>query len=383
MAARAGGAGEPASETVPPGLLDALVRGLNAAAESHGDLYRPERFRFVPDMPPDLQATFGRALRGGAAVVRNRLLLQAAFRPLVLKADEQRFRSVAVPALARTLHRRTRLDDADFARMNRLLLQAAYPRVFLFDPGARAHLAAFADGLTLTSYRMVFRNRGIYVGYANTLFRTVTATFLVVLFTAIAAFPLARHNLPHRGALIVILLVTMVFSGGIIPSFLLIRSIGLYNSRWVYVIPTLLSAFNIILMKNFFQSLPESLYESAVIDGASEWRVLFQIYLPLSKPVLATIALWTAVAHWNEWYTPLVYIDDPRKQVLQYFLQRVVIDQQTDLIERGLLNPDTRTFTTETIKAATVMVTMLPILCVYPFIQKHFVKGVLLGSVKE
>lgn len=236
---------------------------------------------------------------------------------------------------------------------------------------------------SLTSYEMVFQNPEILVGYRNTLFRTIGGTAGTLLMTALVAYPLSRKELLGRPLFILYLLLTMVFHGGMIPSYLLIRNLGLIDHLAVYILPGLISAFNVIIMKNFFQSLPDSLAESARIDGASEWRILFQIYLPLSKPILATIGLWTAVAHWNSWFDALLYINSDSKQVLQMFLQRVVISNNTELIEKGLLNPDLQQFAPETVKAATVIVTILPILCLYPFLQKYFVKGIMLGSLKD
>lgn len=247
----------------------------------------------------------------------------------------------------------------------------------------RQDLAAYGRGLSLEAYRMVLVNREILVGYGNTLFRTIVGTLLSLLATAMAAYPLSRRNMPFRKRLIFLVMFTMLFSGGLVPSYLVIRSLGLMNSIWVYVIPGLVSAFNILIMKNFFQSIPESLYESAVVDGANDFSILFRIYLPLSKPVLATIGLWTAVAHWNSWFDGLLFITDNDKQVLQVFLRRIVIESSTEMVEKGILNPNILTFTPETIKAATVIVTILPILLIYPFAQKYFVKGTMLGSVKE
>jgi putative aldouronate transport system permease protein len=144
----------------------------------------------------------------------------------------------------------------------------------------------------------------------------------------------------------------------------------------------LTAAFNIIIVKNFFQSIPQSLAESAQIDGASDYYILFKIYMPLSKPVLATITLWTAVTHWNMWFDALLYINSESKLTLQMFLRRIVIEGSTEMIQKGIVNPDMMSFTPETIKAATVVVTILPILLFYPFIQKYFVKGIMLGGVK-
>jgi putative aldouronate transport system permease protein len=269
-------------------------------------------------------------------------------------------------------------------------LTAVYPFIYTLSMSLSTQTEAMRDGLhlyprevSLTSYVMVLGNSEILTGYANTVFRTVVGTIATLFMTCLAAYPLSKKDLPGRSMVTFIILFTMVFSGGLVPTFLLIKNIGLYNSRLVYILPYLLSAFNIIIVKNFFQSIPASLADSARIDGANEFRILRQIYIPLSKPVLATVGLWTAVIHWNMWFDALIYIDDKSKQVMQIYLQRIVIESDTNLAAKGVVNPDFLSFTPETIKSATVVVTILPILLVYPFIQKYFVKGIMLGSVKE
>jgi len=237
--------------------------------------------------------------------------------------------------------------------------------------------------VSLTSYKAVFSNPDILTGYRNTLFRTVVGTLGVLVVTSLMAYPLSRKGLHWRRGWMIFLLITMVFQGGLVPSYLLIRNLGLIDSLLVYILPGLVTGFNVIILKNFFQAVPNSLAESARIDGASEWTILFRIYMPLSKPVLATIGLWTAVAQWNAWIDGLLYINSDSKQVLQIFLQRIVIGNNTELIEKNLVNPAVQEFTPETIKAATVVVTVLPILLLYPFLQKYFLKGAFLGSVKE
>jgi putative aldouronate transport system permease protein len=241
----------------------------------------------------------------------------------------------------------------------------------------------FPREISLASYKMVLTNPDIVRGYVNTLVRTVLGTALTVVACCVAAYPLARKEMPHRALMTFLIVFTMLFSGGMVPGYLLIKKLGLVNTVWALVLPGMLGAFNIVIIKNFFQSLPESLAESARMDGASEWTVLFRIYMPLSKPVLATVALWSAVGHWNAWFDALLYITDDRKQVLQTFLQRIVIESSTQLMELGVTDTSVVQFTTETIKAATIIVTILPIICVYPFVQKYFVKGILLGGVKE
>jgi putative aldouronate transport system permease protein len=269
-------------------------------------------------------------------------------------------------------------------------LLCLYPFIYTLSISLSTASEASRDGfhlyprvISLTSYKMVLSNPDIVRGFVNSLIRTLLGTTLTLLATCIAAYPLARREMPHRSVIIFIIVFTMLFGGGMVPGYLLIKNLGLINTVWVLVVPGMLSAFNIIIVKNFFQSLPESLVESARMDGAGEWRILFQIYLPLSKPVLATVALWTAVGHWNAWFDALLYITDDRKQVLQTFLQRIVIESSTQMMELGITDTSVLQFTNETIKAATIIVTILPIICVYPFVQKYFVKGIMLGGVKE
>ena len=248
---------------------------------------------------------------------------------------------------------------------------------------SRDGLHLFPREISLTSYKMVLSDPNIVNGYINSIIRTVLGTFLTVTASCIAAYPLARREMPHRALITFIIVFTMLFGGGMVPGYLLIKNLGFINTIWALVIPGMLGAFNIIIVKNFFQSLPESLIESARMDGAGEWRILFQIYIPLSKPVLATVALWSAVGHWNAWFDALLYITDDRKQVLQTFLQRIVIESGTQMMELGITDTSVLQFTGETIKAATIIVSILPIICVYPFVQKYFVKGIMLGGVKE
>jgi putative aldouronate transport system permease protein len=271
-----------------------------------------------------------------------------------------------------------------------IALLCLYPFLYTVTISFSTAAEASRDGLHLypreisfTSYKMVLTNPNIVTGYINSIFRTVLGTILTVTASCIAAYPLARREMPHRALITFIIVFTMLFGGGMVPGYLLIKHLGFINTIWALVVPGMLSAFNIIIVKNFFQSLPESLVESARMDGAGEWRILFQIYIPLSKPVLATVALWSAVGHWNAWFDALLFITDDSKQVLQTFLQRIVIESGTQMMELGITDTSVLQFTGETIKAATIIVTILPIICVYPFVQKYFVKGIMLGGVKE
>ncbi|MGG4146685.1 carbohydrate ABC transporter permease [Paenibacillus algorifonticola] len=238
----------------------------------------------------------------------------------------------------------------------------------------------YPKDIDLFSWKQVVSQQKIWWGFGNSAFRTVVGTLLTLVAMSMVAYPLSRKTLPHRSFYTMIILFTMFFSGGLIPSYLLIKELHLMDSRWVYIIPGLVPTFSMLVLRNFFMSIPQEVEESARIDGANDIRVLVTIVLPLSKPVLATLALWTAVGHWNAWFDAVLYISDQSKQVLQFFLREIVI-----------LNADKETFGSTvvgnykyetSIKAATVMFAVLPILIVYPFLQKYFVKGTMIGSLK-
>lgn len=264
-----------------------------------------------------------------------------------------------------------------------------YPFIYIISislstpaEASRGGLHLFPREISLAAYKLVLSDASILMGLGNSTLRMVLGTVLTLVATCLAAYPLARPDMPHRSLLTFLILFTMVFTGGMVPNYLLIQELGLINSRWSLILPAMITAFNVIVVKNFFQAIPESLWESARLDGASEWTILFRIYIPLSGPVLATVALWTMVFHWNSWFDAMLYITDDSKQVLQIFLQRIVVDNATEALESGVSSDQASSFTPETIKAATVVVTLVPIMLVYPFLQRFFTKGIMLGSVK-
>lgn len=231
------------------------------------------------------------------------------------------------------------------------------------------------------AWEKVLMKPDIWMGFGNTVFRTVVGTFLSLLFMCMCAYPLSRKYLPHRKFYTMFIVATMFFSGGLIPSFLLVKSLGMMDSRLVYIIPGLISTFSMLILRNFFMSIPEEIEDSAKIDGANDLRILFGIIIPLSKPVLATLALWGAVGHWNAWFDAVLYIQDESKLVLQTFLRRVVITgEDLSLYSSATPNPDVGY--QDPIRAATIMFTALPILVFYPFLQKYFTKGIMIGSLK-
>ncbi|PYI57379.1 carbohydrate ABC transporter permease [Paenibacillus flagellatus] len=231
------------------------------------------------------------------------------------------------------------------------------------------------------AYEMLL-NRGmiIYNAYKVTLFRVVVGTFLNLLFTATLAYGLSRRALPGRNGLVLIVFLTMIFHGGLIPNYMLIDKLGLKDTLWVLIVPGLISAWNLFIMRNFFMTLPEELEESAIIDGASPAVILRKIVVPLSMPAIATIGLFYAVHHWNDWFGASIYINDQSKLPIQVVMRNILLT--------GLIHDETQVEyirdppPAAALKSAVIIVSTLPILCVYPFIQKYFVKGMMVGSVK-
>lgn len=269
-------------------------------------------------------------------------------------------------------------------------ISCVYPFINVLSISFSTPSAANAYGLklwpketTLEGYRAVFENKYIWIGYGNTIFRTIVGTFLNIVFSVMCAYPLSKRYLPNRNLFTFIFIFTIFFSGGLIPNYLLIKELGLLNSRWALILPILINAYTMIIVRNFFMSLPEEIEESAKIDGANDFRILFSIVLPVSMPIIATIGLWYAVAHWNAWFDALLYISDPNKTVLNTVLRKIVIEGSSQFQSFDTYDPAKQnSVTPDIIKAATIMVATFPILCVYPFIQKYFVKGVMVGSLK-
>jgi putative aldouronate transport system permease protein len=261
-----------------------------------------------------------------------------------------------------------------------------YPFLYLvsqsFGGSVTMGLSLVPANPTISAYGRVFKNPHIYTGFRNTIFRVVLGTALTMLVTIMTAYPLSKKYFPNRSLWTSLIVFTMFFSGGLIPSYLLVRSLGIYNTIWAMVLPGLISTYNMIIMRNFFMNIPSELEESARMDGANDLLILARIIVPVSGPIIATVALWTMVGHWNAWFDCMIYISTTGKQVLQLILRRIVLEGTSQLMELnssiediGMTNPDS-------VKAATIMVATIPILLVYPFLQKYFVKGVMIGSLK-
>ncbi|WP_054024044.1 carbohydrate ABC transporter permease [Bacillus sp. FJAT-28004] len=243
----------------------------------------------------------------------------------------------------------------------------------------RRGIVIIPESFTFVAYKEVFISNGIGQAYKITLFRTIVGTALNVFFTVIAAYPLSKKYLPGRSPFLIFIVFTMMFSGGLIPTYLLVRSLGLLNSPWVLIIPHLISAFNLVIIKGFFEQLPAEIEESARVDGASELQSLWKIILPLSMPVLATISLFYAVGHWNSYFDAIVYINDSNLMPLQVVLRNILLNIANQSAESIASSGTVSQFA---VQMAAVVVTTIPILIVYPFMQKHFTKGMLMGSIK-
>ena len=238
-------------------------------------------------------------------------------------------------------------------------------------------------GFSLSAYRLVMKNPNIATGYQNTLFIIVLGTFLNILLTSFGAYVLSRKNFKFRNIMMILIVFTMYFSGGLIPRYLLVyNSYHLGNSIWALILPQAISTWNLIVMRTSFQSIPDSLEESARIDGANDFVVLFRIILPLSLPVIAVMVLFYGVGHWNSWFDAMIFLRDRELYPLQLILREILISNSTDIMLGGVTDFDDREMVGESIRYATIMVATLPILFIYPFIQKYFVKGVMIGALK-
>ena len=237
---------------------------------------------------------------------------------------------------------------------------------------------------TLENFQEVFKNKGIIRGYGITIARTVIGTFMSLLLLSLAAFALKEKQLPGRTFINFMITFTMLFGGGTVPTYIQYRRLGLLNNFWVYVIPGLFSVTYLMMMRTFFEGIPDSLEESAKLDGCGYFGIYAKIMMPLSKPVIAVVGLYTAVGHWNDWFSGAFYMMDTKKwpvqTVLQQMLNKAMSQQQITSVAQAIASAGG--VTSNALKMAAVVVTTVPILCVYPFIQKYFAQGTMIGAVK-
>ncbi|TBL80751.1 carbohydrate ABC transporter permease [Paenibacillus thalictri] len=239
----------------------------------------------------------------------------------------------------------------------------------------------FPTTFSFDAYRYIFSTPTLIRSLLVTVWITVAGTFVNLLLTSLMAYPLVRRDLDGRRAVMLLVLFTMLFSGGMIPTFLVVKQLGLLNTYWSVILVGAINPFNLIVLRSFFQQLPTGLEESAKIDGCNDLGIFFRIVLPLSMPAMATFALFYSVGHWNSFFSAILYINDHTKWPIQVLLRQIVILSEGGIGEAQAVS-ETYIPVAQTIKMAVIIVSTLPILCVYPFLQKHFAKGVMLGSIK-
>ncbi|WP_163872738.1 carbohydrate ABC transporter permease [Paenibacillus favisporus] len=235
---------------------------------------------------------------------------------------------------------------------------------------------------TLAAYEFIFSTGTIVKSIGVSIYVTVIGTLVNLFFTVTMAYSLAKRGLYGRNLVLNLVIFSMLFGGGMIPTYLVVKELHLLDSLWALMLPGAISAFNLIIVKNFFQEIPKEIEEAGRIDGCSELGLLWRIVLPLSMPVLATFTLFYTVGHWNDFFAALLYINDPEKWPLQVMLRQIVLLSQAAAGDLNSMDPNFVKPPDQSIKMAVIVVGTIPILCVYPFLQKHFAKGVLLGSVK-
>jgi putative aldouronate transport system permease protein len=291
--------------------------------------------------------------------------------------------------ISQRIRRMTWLDIGCYATVFVLTLLFLYPVVYSFsvsisDPASIlvSPVMLWPSGFSLEAYSYLLENPKILMYYKNSVIYTVLATLVFLVFTSMMAFPFIVKEFRGKKILNIYMVITMFFGGGLIPTYYVINMLGLRDTIWVMVLPGCVSAYTVIIFRTFFLSIPTSLSEAAYIDGAGHYRVLAQVIIPLSKPLLATFALFTAVGKWNDWFSALIYLSNDDLQTMQIFLRKMLITNTTagvtnmnELVNNANRNP-------MTIKYASVWVTILPIMCIYPFLQKYFAQGMMIGAIK-
>lgn len=270
-----------------------------------------------------------------------------------------------------------------------ILLAVLYPLLFIVsasfsDPALvlNGEVLLLPKHITLEAYKNVFENKQIWNGYGNTILYTVIGTAVNLVMTTLAAYPLSRPDLPGRGGIMFFVTLTMFFSGGLIPTYLLVKSLGMVNTMWALIIPGAIATYNLIVMRTYFQSsIPWEIQEAAHIDGCSNWKLLTHVILPLSKPILAVMILFYAVGHWNSYFNALIYIRSKEMYPLQLVLRELLMVTQADAVDSNV-GMESKILLAESVKYVVIIISSLPVLVMYPFVQRHFVKGVMIGSLK-
>ena len=280
-------------------------------------------------------------------------------------------------------------DIVNYIVLGAFALLALYPMVYVvvvsFNEGldyVKGGIYLWPREFTFDNYALVLRDDRLWTAYGITIARTVLGTVLAILFTAMVGYAMSRVNLKGRGIMYKIFIFTLFFSGGTIPYFLVIITLGLFDNFLVYIIPGMFSVYNMLVFSTFFKSIPNEIHESARMDGASEFRIFFSIILPLSMPVISTVGLWVAVGHWNSFYDTMLYTSSERLWSLQYYLMKVIKESSIPTNIAGLPAEILDRVSPETVSFAAIVISVIPILLIYPLIFKLLTKGVIIGSLK-
>ena len=265
-----------------------------------------------------------------------------------------------------------------------------YPLVFVLSASISNPMEVFQGnvwllpkGINFEAYKQVFMNKKIWTGYRNTIFYTCLGTLIATTLSISAAYPLARRKLYGKKILMTYFMITMFFNGGMVPTYLIVQKLGLYNSVWAVILVNMVTVYNIIVAKTFIQtSIPEELYEAAEIDGCGDIRAFFKVVLPLSTPIIAVLTLFYGVAYWNNYFNGLIYVGSSDRYPLQLILRDILLSNATSEMVDAMETDINKLMVSESLKYAVVVVSSVPMLILYPFLQKFFVKGVMIGSVK-
>lgn len=281
-------------------------------------------------------------------------------------------------------------DVVNYTLLSLIFVIVIYPIVYAVSASfsdplkvLNGELVLLPQGFQLDAYAKVLEHKQLWNGYRNSLLYTVVGVSVNLVMTVLAAYPLARRDLKGRGPLMLFIVFTMFFSGGLVPTYLVVKSLAIDNTMWALILPTAINTYNLIVMRTFFQStIPNELYEAAHVDGCSNIGMLYRIVLPLSMPILAVMFLFYTVEHWNSYFNAMIYLSDRSKFTLQLVLREILIQTQTSDMMSADAGATERLLQAETIKYAVIIIASLPVFVLYPFVQRFFVKGVMIGAVK-
>lgn len=298
-------------------------------------------------------------------------------------------------AMNRTIIRESGSDRLfnvmNYAMLTLTLLVVLYPLVYVVSASFSSSYAVLSGKVwlwpvdpSLDGYKAIFKNSNVLTGFKNTFIYTVAGTFVNIFMTVLAAYPLSRKDFRGRNVFMLLFVFTMMFSGGLIPTYLVVKNLQLIDTIWAMLIPTALSVWNVIIMRTYFQTtIPGELLEASQIDGCTDFRFLLRIVLPLSGPIIAVIALFYAVGHWNQYFNAMIYLKSPDLYPLQLILRDILVQNEVKIDMLGdVKSAAARQGLRELLKYSLIVVSSVPLLLVYPFVQKFFVKGVMIGSIK-